>query len=126
MESLKKRFASIPLEESLSIDKQLLWSTKARKFFNLPTNPHKWGYKLFVLCNIFGFSYNFKMHSSQENNDDKRYSWEPDFGDSGNVVVRLCKIFQKNMNFKVYYDNYSVCTIYSVYEKPSNMFFGNG
>jgi len=118
METLKKRFASIPLEESLSIDEQLC-STKARHFLKqyLPMKPHKWGYKFFVLCGVSGFSYNFEMYSGQENNDDNRYSWEPDFGASGNVVVRLCRIIPKNMNYKVYFDNYYTSVPLMVYMK---------
>jgi len=47
--------------------------------------PHEWGYNFFVLFGVSGFSYNFEMYSGQENNDANRYSWEPDFGASGNV-----------------------------------------
>jgi hypothetical protein len=118
METLKKRFASILLEEALSIDEQLC-STKARHFLKqyLPMKPHKWGYKFFVLCGVSGFSYNFEMYSGQENNDANRYSWEPDFGASGNVVVRLCRIIPKNMNYKVYFDNYYTSVPLMVYMK---------
>lgn len=118
METLKKRFVSIPLEEALSIDEQLC-STKARHFLKqyLPMKPHKWGYKFFVLCGVSGFSYNFEMYSGQENNDVNRYSWEPDFGASGNVVVRLCRIIPKNMNYKVYFDNYYTSVPLMVYMK---------
>lgn len=56
VETLKKRFSSIPLEKALSIDVQLCL-TKARHFFKqyLPMKPHKWGYKFFVLCGVWFF-----------------------------------------------------------------------
>jgi len=66
---------------------------------------------------LSGFSYNFEMYSGQENNDANRYSWEPDFGASGNVVVRLCRIIPKNMNYNVYFDNYYT-SVPLIYEKP--------
>ncbi|XP_060845894.1 piggyBac transposable element-derived protein 3-like [Rhopalosiphum padi] len=118
IETLKKRFASIPLEEALSIDEQLC-STKARHYLKqyLPIKPHKWGYKFFVLCGVSSFSYNFEMYSGQENNDVNRYSWEPNFDASGNVVVRLCRIIPKNMNYKVYFDNYYTSVPLMVYMK---------
>lgn len=128
MVTLKKRFASIPLEKSLSIGEQLC-STKARHFLTqyLAMKSHKWGHKFFVLCGVSGFSYNFEMYSGQENSVDNRYSWEPDYGASGNVVVRLCRILPKNKNYKVYFDNYytSVLLIDGVHESPLNMFFGD-
>lgn len=118
METLKKRFASIPLEEALSIDEQFC-STKARHFLNqyLPMKPHKWVYNFFVVCGVSGFSYNFEMYSGLENNDVNWYSWEPDFGASGNVVVRLCRIIPRNMNYKVYFDNYYTSVPLMVYTK---------
>lgn len=56
VETLKNKFCSIPLEESLSIDEQLC-STKARHYLKqyMPMKPHKWGYKLFVLSGVSGF-----------------------------------------------------------------------
>ncbi|VVC45951.1 PiggyBac transposable element-derived protein [Cinara cedri] len=92
---------SAPLEEALSVDEQLC-STKAPYFLKqyLQMKLHKWEYKFFVLCGVSGFSYNFEMYSGQENNDVNSYSWEPEFGASGNVVVRLCRTIPKNMNYK--------------------------
>jgi len=118
METLKRKFGTIPLEESLSIDEQLC-STKARHYLKqyLPMKPHKWGYKFFVLCDVSGFSYNFEMYSGQENTTEGRLSWEPDLGASSNVVVRLCRIIPKKMNYKVYFDNYYTSLPLMVYLK---------
>lgn len=62
LEHLKEKCNVIPLEENLSIDEQIC-PTKARSFLKqyLPLKPHKWGYKIFVLCGLFGFSYNFEV-----------------------------------------------------------------
>jgi len=123
MATLKNRFASIPLEEPLSIDEQL-FSTKARHFLKqyLPMKPHKWGYTFFVLCGVSGFSSNFEIYSGQENDDNNMYSCEPDFGVSEYVVVRLCRIIPKNMNYKVYFDNYYTSVLLMVYMKNRQIF----
>ncbi|KAJ8944868.1 hypothetical protein NQ314_009358 [Rhamnusium bicolor] len=57
----------------------------------MPAKPHKWGYKLFVLCGASGFSYNFAVYSGSENQPKFRSVDEPDLGASSNTVVRLCR-----------------------------------
>ena len=45
LETLRKRYQSIPIKESLSIDEQL-YATKTRHFLKqyIPIKLHKWGY----------------------------------------------------------------------------------
>lgn len=86
-------------------------------FEAISMKPHKWGYNFFVLCGVSGLSYNFEMYSGQENNADSRLSWEPDLGASSNVAVRLCRIIPKQMNYKVYFDNYYTSLPLMVYLK---------
>ncbi|XP_050064516.1 uncharacterized protein LOC126553389 [Aphis gossypii] len=73
IETLRKRFSSIPIEENLAVDEQIC-STKARSSLKvyMPNNPHKWGYKFFVLSGASGFAYNFEFCSGQENNSESR------------------------------------------------------
>lgn len=107
IEHLNERFCSIPLESSLSIDEQMC-STKVRHFMKqyMPNKPHKWGFKLFVLCGVSGFSYKFELYAGQENDPSKRLQNEPDLGASSNVVVRLSRIIPKNKNYRLFFDNY--------------------
>ena len=104
---LQKTFRSVPHEECLSIDEQLC-STKARSYLKqyLPDKPHKWGYKLFVLSGVSGFTYNFEIYTGQENDQSKRLPNEPDLGCSANIVIRLLRNVPKFENFRVYFDNY--------------------
>lgn len=98
----------LPLEAQLSIDEQLC-STKVRHYMKqyLPMKPHKWGFKLFVLCGVSGYAYNFELYSGQENNEAQRVdASEPDLGASANVVVRLSRIIPRNQNYRLYFDNY--------------------
>lgn len=118
VETLKNKFCSISLEESLSFDEQLC-STKARHYLKqyMPMKPHKWGYKLFVLSGVSGFSYNFEIFTGQENNDEFRPSCKPDLGAAANVVVRLSRVVPKNQNYKIYFDNYYTTILLLVYLK---------
>ncbi|KAE9521871.1 hypothetical protein AGLY_017753 [Aphis glycines] len=93
IETLRKRFSSIPIEENLAVDEQIC-STKARSSLKvyMPNKPHKWGYKFFVLSGASGFAYNFEFCSGQENNSESRKASEPDLGASANVVMHLSTV----------------------------------
>jgi hypothetical protein len=85
------------MEECLSIDEEI-FPTKARSYLQqyLPSKPHKWGYKLFVLCGVSGYSYDSEIYTGQENDSTQRPSDEPDLGASGNVVLCLSRGIPKN------------------------------
>lgn len=83
--------------------------TKARSYLKqyLPLKPHKWGYKLFVICGVSGYAYNFEIYTGSENNANERVQFdEPDLGATGNTVVRLARVIPTNKNHKLYFDNY--------------------
>lgn len=107
IDHLNEIFSKVPLESCLSVDEQLC-STKIRHYMKqyLPMKPHKWGFKFFVLCGVSGFAYRFEVYSGQENNISNRTASEPDLGACANVVVRLARIIPKNMNYRLYFDNY--------------------
>lgn len=108
IDCLNKNFCKdIPIEQFLSVDEQIC-STKARHHLKqyLPNKPHKWGFKFFVLCGVSGYAYNFEMYSGQENAEKDRLINELDLGASANVVVRLTRIVPKNLNYRIYFDNY--------------------
>lgn len=107
IEHLRKKFAEVPFEESLSIDEQIC-ATKARSLIKqyLPSKPHKWGYKIYVICGISGYAYDFEVYTGQENQPEKRLPSEPDLGASSNIVVRLSRKIERNVSHKLYFDNY--------------------
>lgn len=115
IEYLQTRFQLVPYEEKLSIDEQMC-ATKVRHFLKqyMPLKPHKWGYKLFVICSTSGYAYKFEIYSGQENLA-SRLPNELDLGSSANVVVRLCRDIPKYKNHKVYYDNYYTSLPLQVY-----------
>jgi len=70
---------------------------------SISLKPHKWGYKLFVLCGVSGYGYNFEIYTGNENKEDECIRNEPDFGATGNVVVRM---IPENVHHKLFFDNY--------------------
>lgn len=78
------------MDQRLSIDEQMC-ATKVAHFLKqyLPNKPHKWGFKLYVLCNLHGFAYKFEVYAGQ-NLTDKPEN-EPDLGPTSNVVLRLAR-----------------------------------
>lgn len=61
------RFSAIPMLQRLCVDEQMcatkMTGSKIRQF--MPNKPHKWGFKLFVLCDSSGFSYGFEIYSGK-------------------------------------------------------------
>lgn len=59
------RFSSVPMIQRLCVDEQMcatkMKSTNIRQY--MPNKPHKWGFKLFVLCDSTGFSYAFEVYT---------------------------------------------------------------
>ncbi|CAK1581011.1 unnamed protein product [Parnassius mnemosyne] len=88
---LNKLFVSVaPFDQRLSLDEQMC-STKVAHFMKqyLPNKPHKWGFKLFVLCSLSGYAYSFEIYTGKQNVDN--LSDEPDIGVVGNTVIILCR-----------------------------------
>ncbi|CAK1581447.1 unnamed protein product [Parnassius mnemosyne] len=107
LETLRKKCQAVPKRETLSVDEQMC-ATKACNFLRqyLPNKPHKWGYKLLVLCDDKGFAYDFEIYSGAENDPELRLPDECDLGASSNIVVRLCRSVPRNQNYKIFFDNY--------------------
>lgn len=72
----------------------------------IPAKSHKWSYKLFVLCGVSGFAYNFDIYTVTQNNERNRLPDEPDLGSTSNVLVRLARNVPRAQNFTLYFDNY--------------------
>ncbi|CAH2000458.1 unnamed protein product [Acanthoscelides obtectus] len=103
LEKVRERYLLVPKEEHLAVDEQII-PTKARstlKQYN-PKKPHKWGYKVFVLSGVSGFSYDFDFFSGPTN----LQPYQPDLGASSNVVVKLTESVPRNQNYKVFFDNW--------------------
>lgn len=104
---LNNKFKSVPYRQDLSLDEQLC-ATKAHSYLKqyLPAKPHKWGFKLYVLCDYKGYAYNCEIYTGQENQPRFRLPSEPDLGSSSNIVVRLSREVPQYKNYKIYFDNF--------------------
>ena len=102
---LNERFATVPMNQRLFVDEQMC-STKIGHFLKqyLPKKPHKWGFKLYVLCDLMGYAHKFEVYSGQENIE--KLPDEPDLGATGNVVVRLLRGVPRKQNNIIYFDNF--------------------
>jgi hypothetical protein len=80
------------------------------------------GLQLFVLGGVSGYAYNFEIYSGQENAEKNRLSTEPDLGASANVVARLPRCIPKNVNHKVYFDNYYTSVPLEIYLYKQGIF----
>ena len=80
-------------------------TTKARNLLKryLPNKPHKWGYKIYVLCGSTGFAYKIEPETGKENVVADN---ESNLGASSNVVVRMARMIPRNQNYQLYFDNY--------------------
>lgn len=105
IEHLNQRFSSVPIAQRLSIDEQMC-STKVGHFLKqyMPNKPHKWGFKLFNICNLLGYAYKFIIYSGKEKDD--RLADEPDLGVVAQTVLKLIRVVPRQRNHIVYFDNY--------------------
>lgn len=101
---LNEKFATVPMEQRLSIDEQMC-ATKVAHFMKqyLPNKPHKWGFKLYVICSVKGYAHKFEIYTGQET---ERFQDEPDFGLVGNVVIRLARGVPRHINHIIYFVNF--------------------
>lgn len=116
VDHFNNRFQSIPMTQRLCVDEQMC-ATKMRTFLRqyLPDKPHKWGIKLFLLCDSFGFCYNFEIYCGA--GDNVVLTDTPDLGASANVVVRLSRNVPDFKNHVIYFDNYYTSLPLLVYLK---------
>ena len=120
LERIRERLGRVPKEEFLAVDEQII-PTKCRssiKQYNAK-KPHKWGYKAFVLSCISGFSYDFEIFSGAQSNVVP--SGTPDLGASSNVVVRLSQSVPRNVNHKIFFDNWLTSVPLQVYLKKEGI-----
>ena len=114
VEGLRQRYGTVAMEEHLSVDEQIV-PFKGRsclRQFN-PKKPHKWGYKIWVLCGANGYAFDFEVYTGKC--DNVLVDEEDDCGASGNVVIRLARSIPQNLNHKLFYDNFFTSPALQVY-----------
>ena len=86
IDSINERLRLVPIEECLAVDEQIIpFKGKSSLKQCNPKKRHKWGYKVFVLSGVSGFSYNSEISTGKS--DNICAPGEPDIGARSNVVV---------------------------------------
>lgn len=115
IEHFNEKFSSIPMRHRACVDEQMcptkMQGNPTRQY--MPAKPHKWGSKLFSLCDSAGFCYAFEIYSGAGDNIVHENCL--DLGAASNVVVRLSKIIPYNMNHIIYFDNFFTSLALMVY-----------
>ena len=100
---LKKKYMQIPIPQMVCIDEQLVpFKGKSQMKQYIPSKPHKWGYKIFALCDTAGILYNFEVYTGKIS----PVEGEPDLGASSNIVLHLAKSIPEGLNNLLYFDNW--------------------
>lgn len=104
-DKLNERFDTIPKSARLCVDEQMC-STKTKHHLRqyMPNKPHKWGVKLFVLCDSNGFAYRFEIYNGA--GDNVILPDAPDLGATSNIVVRLSQTIPNFAHHILYFDNF--------------------
>lgn len=104
--AVRNECIKIEPEEHHSIDEQIIPSktkfTKIRQYN--PKKPCKWGFKNLVRAGASGFMYDFYLYSGRELDVEQApYS---NLQKSAQVVAKLCIDLPRNVNHKVFFDNW--------------------
>ena len=91
----------LPQQQVLCIDKQMV-SFKGRFVLKqyLPMKHHKWGYKLFDLCDTQGIVHNFEIFTGKIS----PVNGFPDLGATSNIVIQLSKVVEADLNHVLCFD----------------------
>lgn len=115
------RFDSVPKTARLCVDEQMC-VTKMKHHLRqyMPNKPHKWGVKLFVLCDSYGFAYRFEIYTGA--GDNTILPDTPDLGASSNIVVRLSQTVPNFVHHIIYFDNLYTSIPLLVYLRSRGIF----
>lgn len=71
----------------------------------MPNKPHKWGFKLYLLCSLLGYAHKFEIYTGSNGQNIPDHN-EPDLGEAGNTVVRLARIVPRRVGHIITFDNF--------------------
>ncbi|XP_040072936.1 piggyBac transposable element-derived protein 2-like [Ixodes scapularis] len=103
LEMLLPKFEEIPQEQCLCVDEQMVpfkGHSSIKQY--LPKKPHKWGYKIFILCDSRGVVHSFDVYTGHID----QVPGFPDIGASGNIVIKLAQCVQPQLGHLLYFDNW--------------------
>ena len=91
------------MKKVFCVDEQLIpFKEKSSMKQYIPTKPHKWGYKFFILYDNDGIMYNTLPYTGKIEAEKGILDISP----SSNAVLKLIKIAPRNKNFIVVFNNW--------------------
>ena len=103
LDHLRAKYNSITIPGTLCVDEQMIpFKGKSSLKQYVPNKPHKYGYKVFVLCNSKGIIHDFELYSGKIH----PLPGEPDLGASSNIALRLAKVIPAAQNHLLFFDNW--------------------
>ena len=103
LDHLRQKFNAVQMDQMLCIDEQMIpfkGHSSLKQY--IPSKPHKYGYKVFMLCSNKGVIHDFELYSGKILPSDETV----DLGASSNIVLRLAKAIPTQKNFLLYFDNW--------------------
>ena len=67
----------------------------------MPNKPHKYGYKVFVLCNSKGIMHNFELYAGKISTPKNCVNLRA----SSNIAIKLAQAIPLDKNFLMYFEN---------------------
>ncbi|XP_063856907.1 uncharacterized protein LOC135098455 [Scylla paramamosain] len=103
LDHLQSKFRSIPMQQMCCIDEMIV-PLKGNSYLKqyIPSKPHKWGFKVFALCDTSGILNDLHVYDGPL----KPVQGEPDLGPSSNIVLQLARTIPVNANHLLYHDNW--------------------
>lgn len=108
LELMRKKILKIESENQFSIDEMMvpykgIKAGSLRQY--LPSKPHHWGFKIFVLAGVSGMVYDFLVYTGKSTFGAEQGPAK-ELGLGASVVVELCKTINNPMECVVYFDNF--------------------
>ena len=83
LDHLRSKFKTIPIDQKVCVDEQMVpFKGRSKLKQYVPSKPHKYGYKVFVLCDSSGIIHNFKVFTGRIAPPQN----SPDLGPSSNIL----------------------------------------
>lgn len=103
LDSVRAKCQQLLQEENHSVDEQIIPTktcTSLKQY--LPKKPNKWGIKVWARCRVSGILYDFEVYTGKTTKAEAK----PELLMGGNVVCCLTQSLPKNVNHKVFFDNF--------------------
>ncbi|CAF95493.1 unnamed protein product, partial [Tetraodon nigroviridis] len=102
IDALLPKFQALPQDQMLCVGEQMVpFRDRSAPRRHAPQKPHKWAYKLFVLCDTKGLVHSFDIFTGEVD----PAPGQPDIGASGNVVLKLAQVVRADVNHLLYFDS---------------------